>query len=144
MTIKKKKKVLIPFVKLTLYDSTSSLSLFTFSDTERVVSAGNKVIKCNKEVWVAFSCPQQVLFGAPAYSLCESCRVQAERPMESFWRKMERDRTGITTLTVTPKYKTENVQEKDKNLARVESTVYASYKKRLHFFVSHICRKGLS
>lgn len=108
MTIKKK-KFLIPFVKLTLYDSTSS---FTFSDTERVVSTGNKVVKCNKEVRVAFSCPQQVLFGAPAYSLCESRRVQAERPMESFWRKMGGDTAGKTTLTIRAKYKSVNVQQK--------------------------------
>lgn len=86
-----------------------SRSVFTFSDTERVVSAGNKVIKCNKEVRVAFGRPQQVLLGAPAYSLGQSRRVQAERPMESFWRKAERDGTGRTTLTMRTK------QQKDIN-----------------------------
>lgn len=52
--IKYNKKI-IPFIKLTRYDTISS---FTFSDTQRVVSTGNKVIKCNKEVRVTFSCPQ--------------------------------------------------------------------------------------
>lgn len=76
------------------------ISFITFSDTKRVVSAGNKVIKCNKEVRVTFRCPQQVLFGAPAYSLRESRRVQAERPMESFWKRMGQDQrqTGQSLL----------------------------------------------
>lgn len=61
--------------------------LFTFSDAERVVSAGDKVIKCNEEVGVALGRPQQVLLGAPAHGLRQRCGVQTERPVESFWRK---------------------------------------------------------
>lgn len=44
-----------------------AMPLFTFSDAERVVPAGDKVIKCNKEVRVALRRPQQVFFGAPAH-----------------------------------------------------------------------------
>lgn len=66
----------------------SAMPLFTFSDAECVVSAGDKVIKCNEEVRVTLGRPKQVLFGAPAHRLCQCGRVQAERPVESFWRKM--------------------------------------------------------
>lgn len=62
----------------------STALLFTFSDAESVVSAGDEVIKCNKEVRVALGRPKQVLFGAPAHRLRQRRRVQAERPVESF------------------------------------------------------------
>jgi len=72
----------------------SATLLFTFSDAECVVSAGDKVIKCNEEVRVAFGRPEQVLLGAPAHRLRQRCRVQAEWPVESFWGKRRRNGQG--------------------------------------------------
>lgn len=50
-----------------------AVALFTFSDAERVVPTGNKVIKCNKEVRVTLRRPQQVFFGAPAHRFRQCC-----------------------------------------------------------------------
>ena len=69
----------------------------TFGDAERVVAAGHKVIERHEEVGVALGRPQQVLLGAPAHRLSQRGRVQAEGPVQSFWRKTRgrgKDRRG--------------------------------------------------
>lgn len=61
----------------------------TFGDAERVVATGDKVIERDEEVGVALGRPQQVLLGTPADGLGQRGRVQAEGPVQSFWRKMK-------------------------------------------------------
>lgn len=72
------------FVEKAFISDNISFKAHTFSDAERVVTAGNEVIKRNKEVRVALRSPQQVLFGAPAYRLGQRRRVQSERPVQGF------------------------------------------------------------
>ena len=72
-----------------------SVLAVTFGDAESVVAAGHKVIERHEEVGVALGRPQQVLLGAPAHRLGQRGRVQAEGPVQSFWRKTRgRGRTG--------------------------------------------------
>ena len=63
--------------------------LLTFSDAECVVTTGDKVIECDKQVGVILAgSSQQVLFGVPAGRFCQTLTLKVWS-LESFWKKKD-------------------------------------------------------